>query len=240
MLTGAVTVFAASSLADAFTALGEAFEAVHPDAAVEFNFASSSAIATQIEEGAPADVVASADTAQMDRLITGGLVEAETAFLFARNLPVIVVPSNNPAGLTDAAGLANAGLKLVLAAEDVPIGRYARQIIDLFAADATYGEAFKAAALGNIASNEENVRAVLAKIELGEGDAGIVYTTDARAAGDSVRVIEIPAALNVIARYPIGLVADSATPETAMGFIAFVLSSEGQGILAEFGFAPAS
>ena len=235
-LTGAATVFAAASLSDAFEAIAEEFEAVHPGVTIEFNFASSSALATQIEEGAPADIFASADTAQMERLAGASLVAQDSGALFARNVPVIVVPADNPTGITDLAGLATAGLKLVLAAEDVPIGRYARQIIDRLAADPGYGEAFRAAVIGNIVSNEENVRAVLTKIELGEGDAGIVYATDAAVASDKVIVIAIPERLNVIADYPIALVTASDATDVGQAFIDFVLGAEGQRILAEFGF----
>jgi molybdate transport system substrate-binding protein len=237
-LEGTLTVFAASSLTEAFKAIGAAFTAEHPDVTVEFNNASSSALATQIEEGAPADVFASADMAQMQRLVDGDVVD-EAPATFARNLPVIVVPAANEAGIAGARDLAKSGVKLVLAAEDVPIGNYSRQILDRLAEDPEYGAAFKDAALANIVSNEANVRAVLTKIELGEGDAGIVYKTDALVSGDKVRVLDIPAAANVFATYPISVVTETDNRAAAEAFVAFVSSDEGQAILADAGFDPA-
>ena len=237
-LSGTVTVFAASSLTEAFKAIGAAFTAEHPGVTVEFNNAASSALATQIEEGAPADVFASADMPQMQRLVDGEVVDDEPA-VFARNLPVIVIPAANEAGVMGPQDLAKSGVKLVLAAADVPIGNYSRQIIDKLAADPAYGAAFKDAALANIVSNEANVRAVLTKIELGEGDAGIVYKTDALVSGDKVEVVDIPEAANVIATYPISVVTETDNRDAAEAFVAFVSSDEGQAFLTDAGFAPA-
>jgi molybdate transport system substrate-binding protein len=234
-----VTVFAAASLTESFKTIGEAFTKVNPGVTVEFNFASSSALATQIEQAAPADVFASADMPQMQRLVDKSLIDGPPA-TFVRNLPVIVVPANNSAGVAGPKDLAKTGVKLVLAAADVPIGNYSRQIIDKLTADPAYGPAFKDAALGNVVSNEANVRAVLAKIELGEGDAGIVYTTDARVSGDKVETIDIPEAANVIATYPIGVVADTDNREAAEAFVEFVLGEEGQSLLEQAGFDPAA
>jgi molybdate transport system substrate-binding protein len=235
-LSGRVTVFAASSLTEAFKAIGNAFTTAHPGVTVEFNFASSSALATQIEEGGPADVFASADGAQMKRLVDGGLIEGEPA-TFARNVPVIVVPASNPANIATPKDIANARVKLVLAAQDVPIGNYARQIIGKL--DTSYGGGFKDAALRNLVSNEANVRAVLTKIELGEADAGIVYKTDALVSGDKVRVVAIPDSANVIATYPIAAVKDSDDKDAAAAFVAFVQGPEARSILARAGFDPA-
>ncbi len=237
-LEGTVTVFAASSLTESFKAIGTAFTAAYPGVTVEFNNASSSALATQIEEGAPADVFASADMPQMERLIDGEFVDDEPS-VFARNLPVIVIPAANQAGIAGPRDLAKSGVKLVLAAEDVPIGNYSRQIIDQLAADPAYGAAFKDAALANIVSNEANVRAVLTKIELGEGDAGIVYRTDALVSGDRVEVVDLPEAANVIATYPISVVTETDNRDASEAFVAFVNSDEGQAILTDAGFAPA-
>lgn len=234
-LDGTVTVFAASSLTESFKAIATAFTTAHPDVTVAFNNASSSALATQIEEGAPADVFASADMPQMQRLIDGAFVDGEPV-VFARNLPVIVIPAANQAGVAGPRDLAKSGVKLVLAAEDVPIGNYSRQIIDKLAADPAYGGAFKEAALANIVSNEANVRAVLTKVELGEGDAGIVYKTDAVVSGDKVEVLDIPEAANVVATYAISVVTETDNRDAAEAFVAFVNGDEGQAILTDAGF----
>jgi molybdate transport system substrate-binding protein len=229
-----LTVFAAASLTDAFTDIGEELE--DDGVSVEFNFASSSALRTQIDEGAPADVFASADIAQMDLARENGSVESDGS-VFARNVPVIVVPDDNPAGIEDASDLGGEDIKLVLAAEDVPIGRYARVIIANMAASQDYGQQFDDAVLDNVVSNEADVRAVLAKVELGEADAGIVYLTDAMIS-DEVLTIALPEEHNVIAEYPIAVVADSDNEEVAERFIEFVLSDEGQAILRDHGFKP--
>ena len=234
---GTITVFAASSLTDAFTAIKQAFERENPGVAVAINFASSSALATQIEQGAPADVYASADLAQMRRLAGKGLVEGQPV-TFAGNLPVIVVPAANPANINTAADLAKPGIRLVLAAPDVPIGAYALQIIDHLAANPAYGDTFRSATIRNIASHETNVRAVLAKVELDEADAGIVYRTDARIGGDRVRTIVIPETANVTASYPIAVTAEGPNPAGGAAFIAFVLSPPAQAILEQAGFSP--
>ncbi|MSQ42305.1 MAG: molybdate ABC transporter substrate-binding protein [Dehalococcoidia bacterium] len=234
-LSGKLTVFAAASLGDAFRALGTAFTAAHPGTTVEFNFASSSALATQIEQAAPADVFASADGAQVQRLAGQALLAGQAA-AFARNRPVIVVPAENRARIAAPRDLANAGVKLVLAAPDVPIGSYARQVIERLAADPAYGATFRGAALRNVISNEPNVRAVLTKVELGEADAGIVYRTDALLSQEKVRVVTISDAANVTATYPIAAVRAARHGDAAAAFIAFVLGVEGQHILAAYGF----
>jgi molybdate transport system substrate-binding protein len=218
-IQGKITVFAASSLTDVFKTIGASFQEQHPGVTVEFSFASSSALESQIEQKAE----------------DGGLLRGRPV-TFARNLPVIVVPSANKAGVTAAKDLAKPGLKLVLAAPEVPIGSYARQIIDRLAADPASGVGFKGAVLKNLVSNEANVRAVLSKVELGEADAGIVYRTDALVSGDRVTVIAIPEASNVIATYPISIVKDAKNPEAAAAFIAFTRGPDGAAALQEAGF----
>ncbi len=234
---GTITVFAASSLADAFTAIKRSFERENPGTTVRINFASSSALATQIEEGAPADVYASADLAQMRRLTAQGLIKGQP-IAFAGNLPVIVIPTANRAKIATAADLAKPGVRLVLAAPDVPVGAYALQIIDLLAANPAYGDAFRSAALRNVVSREASARAVLAKVQLGEANAGIVYRTDARVAGDDVRTIAIPESAIVAATYPIAVIGDTRSPAGASAFVAFVLSPPAQAILEQAGFSP--
>lgn len=238
-LTGKVTVFAASSLTEVFKKMAVDFQAKNSGVTVEFNFAASSALESQIEQSAPADIFASADTANMQKAQDKSLIDGAPA-TFARNLPVIVVPADNKAGVTTAKDLAKPGLKLVLAAQDVPIGNYARQVIDKLNADAANGTGFKDAVTKNIVSNEANVRAVLSKIELGEADAGITYKTDALVSGAKVKTVVIPDAANVIAVYPIGVVKGSKNATAAAAFIAYVRGADGQAALKAAGFDSAS
>jgi molybdate transport system substrate-binding protein len=230
-----VSVFAASSLTDVFRQIGAEYTRTHPGVAVEFNFQSSSALVAQLEQGAPGDVYASADAANMQRAVDRGLIEGAPV-TFARNRPVIVVPADNRARISSVADLAQPGVKLVLAGPDVPIGAYARQVLDHLAADPAYGPAYRNAVLDNLVSNEANVRAVLTKVELGEADAGIVYQTDAAVSGRKVRTIALPEAANVVASYPIAAVHASANRAAAEAFIAFVTGPKGQRLLAAAGF----
>lgn len=237
-VTGKVTVLAASSLTEVYRAIGAAFQGAHPGVTVEFSFAASSALAAQIEQGAPADVFASADEANMKKVTDRQLI-AGAPLPFARNVPVIVVPAANRAGIVSPKDLAKPGAKIVLAGPEVPIGNYSRQIIDRLAADPAYGVAFKEATLKNVVSNEANVRAVLTKVELGEVDAGVVYRTDAKVSGEQVKIIELPAAANVVATYPVGVVAASKNQAAAKAFVAFVVGPEGQRVLQAAGFEAA-
>lgn len=237
---GSVRVFAAASLVDAFGELATAFTAAVPGARVEVHVAGSSALATQIEQAAPADVFASANGAQMDRLAAGGFL-AEAPRVFAATRVVIVVPRDDPRGepLTAAVDLARPGVRLVVALPDVPAGRYAVEALEALAAVPTDagggGAGFAERALANVVSEESDVRAVLAKVELGVADAGIVYRTDALAS-EHVRVVEFPAAARVQARYPLAPLAESDRPLLARAFVDFVLGAAGQAILARHGF----
>ena len=230
-----LTVFAAASLTDAFIEIGAAFDVANPGVTTTFNFGGSQTLRTQIEEGAPVDVFASANAKEMDTLVTGSFVTADIAQVFLTNKLVVILPADNPAALEKLEDLANPGIKLVLAAEEVPVGKYSRQAFDLM--DASFGTGFKDKVLANVVSNEDNVKQVVAKIQLGEADAGIVYTSDAIAAPD-LKTIEIPADLNVIAKYPIAPLVNSENTELAAQFIEYVLSAEGQSVLAKWGFAP--
>lgn len=231
-----LTVFAAASLTDAFTEIGAAFDAANPGVITTFNFSGSQALRTQIEEGAPADVFASASGKEMETLVTGTFVGLDVAQVFLSNKLVVILPSDNPAALEILEDLANPGTKIVLAAEEVPVGKYARQAIDLM--DASFGIGFKEKVLVNVVSNEDNVRQVVAKVQLGEADAGIVYVSDVVAALE-LKSIEIPGDLNVIAKYPIAPLVKSENTHLAAKFIEYVLSAEGQAVLAKWGFAPA-
>jgi molybdate transport system substrate-binding protein len=230
-----LNVFAAASLTDAFTEIGKNFEAANAGVTVTFNFAGSQALQTQIEQGAPVDVFASASKSYMDALVTDSYVTAEAPKNFLNNKLVVILPKDNPAGLATLEDLAKPGIKLVLAAEAVPVGKYALQSLDLM--DAKFGNSYKSKVLVNVVSNEDNVKQVVSKVQLGEADAGIVYTSDAVAAPE-LKTIEIPADLNVIAKYPIAPLAKSENADLAKAFIDYVLSADGQAVLAKWGFVP--
>jgi molybdate transport system substrate-binding protein len=219
---GEIKVFAAASLTAAFTKLGEQYTAANGGTEVTFNFAGSQALATQIQQSAPADVFASADMPNMDKVTD--LVG--TPQNFASNLLAIVVEKGNPKGVEGLDDLADPDLKVVLAAEEVPAGKYAKQILD------------KARVSVNPVSQEDNVKAVVTKVSLGEADAGIVYVTDVTAGGDKVEGIDIPEDQNVTATYPIATVKASQAPDKAQAFLDLVLSAEGQRVLKEYGFLP--
>ena len=224
-------VYAASSLAESFAAMEHAFEAAHPDTDVVLAFAGSQVLRLQIEQGAPADVFASADPAHMQALVERGRVRHGR--IFAHNQLVLIVPRGNPARIESFRDLPRAS-RLVIGTENVPVGSYARQA--LRRAEAAGAGGFAAAVLARVASEESNVRLVRAKVELGEADAAIVYRSDTVAAG-GVRTIEIPPALNVSADYSIGIVEGSVNPDLARAWLAFVLSRQGRELLARHGFA---
>lgn len=220
---GEITVFAAASLTEAFTELGTAFSEANPDATATFSFDASSALVTQITEGAPADVFASADTANMDKLVEAGL-NGEEPEIFATNLLTIIVAPDNPLGITGVGDLANTDIKTAICAAEVPCGRYADEIFT------------NAGVTVTPVSLEQNVRGVVTKVTAGEADAGIVYETDVLAAGDEASGVEIPEDINVLAEYPIAAVSESQNGELADAFIEFVTGEEAQAILEEYGF----
>ena len=233
--TRMLTVYAAASLTDAFTEIGKSFEASNPDVTVVFNFGGSQNLRTQIEQGAPADVFASANTKEMDTLVAGKFVKTDSPKIFLTNQLVVILPKNNPAGIASLEDLSKPGLKLVLAAEDVPAGKYARQILENL--NATLGSDYQEKVLANVVSNEDNIRQAVTKVQLGEADASIVYVSDAVAVPDLPQ-IKIPADVNVVAEYPIASLLESTNSELANSFIAYVLSSDGQATLKKWGFTP--
>jgi molybdate transport system substrate-binding protein len=201
---------------------------------VTFNFAASSALAVQINEGAPADVFASADAAQMQAASSTGRIG--TAGVFATNLLVVVVPGEG-APVSTFADLAEPGVRLVLAAPEVPAGKYARESLEKASRPGGISGDFSERVLANLRSNEANVRAVLTKVQLGEADAGFVYQTDIPPNAGGVKAIQIPPEYNVVAEYLIGAVGEGGTASpVAHAFVAFVLSDEGQTILRRHGF----
>jgi molybdate transport system substrate-binding protein len=222
-VTGDVVVFAAASLTAAFTAIGDAFKVDNPGANVTFNFAASSDLVTQINQGAPADAFASADENNMKKL-TDAAGNAGDPVIFATNSLAIMVAPGNPKGITGVKDLANNDLIVVLCAPEVPCGKYAGQVFT------------NAGVTVTPKSLEENVKAVVTKVTAGEADAGIVYETDVLAAKDKAAGVEIPAAINVVAKYPIVATKEAKNSSGAKAFIDFVLSEAGQKILASYGF----
>ncbi len=242
---GTLTVFAAASLTEAFGELGEAFADGYPDVAVRLHFAGSQTLRTQLEQGALADVFAPADWRQMAAVKDAGLLGGVPVYFAANRMAVAVPgPRRSDAG-TDAAAavstladLARPGVTVALATEETPAGAYARQSLDLMAADPGFPAGFADAVLSNVATRETSVRAVAQKVALGEVDAGLIYETDAMQYADAVRMIEIPLHLNPAAQYPIARLAGAAHPEIAAAFVEYALSDAGQGILRRHGFAP--
>lgn len=228
-----ITVLAASSLTDAFEELAGTFEEQNPGTEVRTSFAASSELLAQIQQGAPADVFASASEKNMDTAVGEDLVGE--ASVFARNRPVVIVPVDDPAGIGDFEGLAEADAQLVLAEEGVPIADYAMEVLSN--ADAEYGDGFEEAVVAKIVSREANVRAAANRVALGEADATFVYASDVTEdIRDRVEVIEIPEEVNVVATYPIATVRASESPELAQAWVDLVLSDEGQDVLEEHGF----
>jgi molybdate transport system substrate-binding protein len=223
-----LTVSAASSLTEAFGEIGDAFEAANPGTTVTFNFGPSDGLAGQINEGAPVDVFASASPTWMDSVQDDGPGVTDRAD-FAQNRLAIIVPADNPAGIENLDDLTEDGVQLVIAAEGVPAGDYAREI---------FQNAGISKALAIVVSNEEDVKAVITKVMSGEADAGIGYVTDVTPdVSDEVTLIPIPDEVNVIATYPIAVVNETQEADLAQGFVEYVLG-DGQQTLAEFGFLP--
>jgi molybdate transport system substrate-binding protein len=231
-------VFAAASLTDAFEIIADDFEWDHPGVSVLFNFGSSSELAAQLVNGAPADVFASANARQMQVAVEAGRIAGQPR-TFARNRLVLIVPADNPAAITGLRDLANEGVLLVIAAEGVPVRDYTETMLERLASDSAFGDAYVAAVRANVVSEEQNVRQVAARVALGEADAGIVYVSDVTPdlAAD-VSALPIPDELNTIAAYPIASIADSAQPELAQAFVDHVLSDAGQNTLESWNFIP--
>jgi len=217
-----ITVSGAASLTDAFTKLGSDYTAVHPGAKVTFNFAASQDLIAQLEQGAPVDVLATADALTMDQV--ADLVG--TPQVVARNKLAIAVAPGNPTNIKSLQDLADPSLKVVVAAPQVPVGKYSQQILD------------KAGVTVKPVSLEDNVKGVVTKVSLGEADAGIVYVTDISAAAGKIEGVDIPDGSNVIATYPIAVVKASGKAEEAQAFVDLVMSSQGQQVLRSFGFLP--
>jgi molybdate transport system substrate-binding protein len=241
-----LTVFAAASLSEILSEIGRRFSLARPGVVLNLNAAGSQQLAQQIVQGAPGDIFASANEKQMNAAVESGRIISGTQQVFAHNHLVIIVPTDNPAKLTSAQDLSRPGVKLILAATEVPAGQYSLEFLAKASVDDGFGVDYQAGVLANLLSYEQNVRAVLAKISLGEADAGIVYASDVVQAGGTltgasqVQRIQIPDRFNVIVSYLMAPLADSPRLELAQQFINYALSLEGQRILADYGFLPAS
>jgi molybdate transport system substrate-binding protein len=217
-----VTVLAAASLRSAFAEIAEGFSAVNSELEVELSFGGSSELATQIEQGAPADVFASADLVNMARVVEAG--DAADPDVFATNAAEIIVEAGNPEAIATVADLADPDLVVVQCAPEVPCGRYAAEVLE------------NADVAVTPRSLETSVSGVVTKVTAGEADAGIVYRTDVLAAGDRASGVKVPDDINVVAEYPIATLRRGPNPTGAQAFVDFVLGSEGQAILARYGF----
>jgi len=227
-------ILGAASLKGVLDSAKATYEAANPGITLTIATDSSAALETQIEQGAPADVFLSADTKNPQALVDKGLASGSLV-VFAGNKLTVIVPADNPAGITTPADLAGSGVNVIAAGDEVPITRYASELIDNLARQPGYPADFAARYAANVASREENVKAIVGKIELGQGDAGIVYLTDA-AASDKVRTIDVPDAANVQATYGGVVVKASTNQGAAMAFLRWLAGTDGQAILAGFGF----
>jgi molybdate transport system substrate-binding protein len=227
-----IIVYAGSSLTSAFNTIAATFGQQH-NVTVKFNYGGSDTLVNQMAQGAPADVFASANTAQMNIAVSKGLIAAGTPQVFARNRLVVIVPKSNPKHLYSLPDLGEPGVSLVLADPTVPVGKYARAALTVMANDAAFGPDFLSRVTANIKSNELDDKSVVAKVQLGEADAGIVYSTDVTS---QVGSIPIPAPYNQIATYPIAVTKSSHNAAVAQAFVNYVLSSAGQSVLTQDGF----
>jgi len=235
---GTLTILAASSLTDAFGELGNTFEERNQGVEVKQTFGASSDLLAQIEQGAPADVFASAAEEEMDTAAEDGLV-AGTPRVFVKNREVIMVPRDNPAGINSLRAMARPDIKLVLAAKDVPAADYAVEILGK--ANREYGPGFEQDVLSNVVSREADVRAAVNRVVVGDGDATFGYASDYTPdIRNKVKVIKIPPDLNIIATYPIASLKDAEDPELARKWVDLVTSEEGQKVLERWNFEPAA
>lgn len=222
-LSGAITVLAAASLTDTFSAIGKQFKVAHPGVSITFSFGASSDLATEIQQGNPADVFASASTKAMDQVGTAAVTPAN----FATNTMEIATPPGNPKQIDSVADLAKSGVKVAVCDFEVPCGTVAKQVFD------------NARVSVNPSAREQNVTATLAVVESGEVDAGVVYVTDVKEAGSKVAGVPIPAAINATTTYPISVLKGARNATLARAFADYVLSLAGQRVLRAAAFAPA-
>ena len=233
-----LTVFTAASLTGAFSEIGKMFEneTVMP---VAFNFDGSQALRTQIENGAYADVFASANKKHMNAIKDAGLINNSSMVLFTKNKISLIIPKDNPAEIKNLSDLARPGIKIVMGTKDVPVGDYALQIIDKLANDSAFGPDYKAAVLANVISQETAVNYVVTKVALGEADVGFAYVSDiTEDLASKVDKIDIPDEFNIIAEYPMAVMNESKHPAESQEFVNLVVSDAGKAVLEKYGFSP--
>jgi molybdate transport system substrate-binding protein len=231
-------VFTAASLTGAFGEIGQMYKN-ETNISVVFNFDGSQALRTQIENGAYADVFASANKKQMNAVKNGGLMNNSSVVIFTKNKLSLIVPRDNPAKIGNLSDLAKPGLKIVMGTKDVPVGDYALQIISKLGNDSAYGPDYKTKVLANVISQETNVNYVVTKVALGEADVGFAYVSDiTENLASKVDKIDIPAEYNIIAEYPMGILLESMYPAESWEFMNLVMSDEGKAVLEKYGFAP--
>lgn len=233
-----LTIYAAASLKGALADVKVAYQKANPGTTLTISTDASSALETQIEQGAPADVFLSADTKNPQKLVDAGLALG-AAVAFAGNKLVVIVPTDNPANIKTPADLANTGVKIIAAGDAVPITKYATQLVTNLAKEPGYPTDFVAKYNANIVSKEDNVKAVVAKLELGEGDAAIVYVTDAKIS-TKVASVEVPNTAQVLATYAGVVVKATKSPDASKAFLTWLAGPDGQAILSGFGFLPPS
>jgi molybdate transport system substrate-binding protein len=229
-----LNVFAAASLTESFNEIAKSFQAAHSGVTVKYNFGGSQLLEQQMASGAPSDVFASADTANMTKAANANLVSNPQ--IFVKNKLVVIVPSGSSkvATLKD---LANKGIKIDIEAPAVPAGKYSLQVLNKMAQSPDYGKSYETGVKANFVSQEDNVKAVVTKVQLGEADAGFVYLTDVTASvASKVKEITIPDNFNVVAQYPIAVTKNSANPSDAQAFVQYILSSDGQAVLQKYKF----
>jgi molybdate transport system substrate-binding protein len=231
-----LTVFAAASLTDSFNEIGTAFTTKSGGAKVTYNFGGSNTLRAQIEQGARADVFASANETEMNTLVKGSFVTA-TPSIFARNRLVVILPKANPGKIQKFQDLGNSGLKIVAAGPSVPVGGYMLQMLDKMDADSSFGAGFKDKFMKNVISQETDVKQVVAKVQLGEGDAGVVYSTDVTPkVTPDVQILDVPDAFNVIAQYPIAVTKDAKEKDLGQAFVDYVVGTDGQAVMKKYNF----
>jgi molybdate transport system substrate-binding protein len=232
-----LNVFAAASLSESFKEIASFYHQAHPSITIKPAYNGSQLLEQQIANGAPADVFASADVANMTKANNAGLINPSQVFV--KNRLVMIIPVSNPGKITSLKDLARKGVKIDLEAPTVPAGNYSRKALVNLSRSPAYGSGYNRAVLANVVSQEDNVKAVVQKVQLGEADAGFVYRTDVtKAVASKLTVIDIPDPYNVIAQYPIAVVKSSTHASDAQAFVTFVLSADGQAIMKKYNFIP--
>lgn len=233
-----LTVFCGAGLTGALNEIGQIYENTS-DSGVDFNFDGVPALRAQIEQGAYADVIVSANLKHMDALKAEGYIDNNTVEIFAGNKVAVIVPDDNPANITNLADLAKPGMKILIGTKELPAGDYARQVLDKLAADSEYGPAYKETVMANVVSEETTVNRIVSKVALGEADAGFAFVSDVspQMVGKVTRII-VSDEYNVVGKFPIGVLKQSKYPQEAQSFVDLVMSKEGQAILKKYGFIP--